>query len=272
MLTFPPGILAENSVRVPVIFRGNGVVALSKPAGTPIERHPWNAGHTTLCDALRRRIEAGSAAARELGLARPSAVALTDAECSGAVLLADRDGNALAAWRNAFGSEQFVFRFVFLAKTSHESGKAPSGTEFSCALPVATHFAESRALISHKTGKKSLTRFVQLENFGAYALWRAETAFPRLHQIRLHAAECGLPIVGDPIYGNAAPIPNSAFCRKGRLNKGEARPIYAAACLHLEKILVPAGELLAEGAEISAPLPDGFAALLKKLRAGTARR
>ena len=265
MLTFPPHTLRENSVILPVIHRGRGVVAFAKPSGVPADEHPWNAGAPTLCGELRKRLAQGSPSAASLGLARPAAVLPTDAECSGATLIADREGGALDAWRNAAGSELLRFSFIFLAKPMSE---APGEAEFFCRLPVAAHFSEPRALVSSTTGKKSETRFSRLEKFGKWELWRAETSFPRLHQIRLHAAECGLPVVGDSLYGGVPAVVNSELLRKGRLNKGEERPLYASPCVHAERIFVPAGALAEASTEIVAPLPDGFAALLKKLRRG----
>lgn len=274
MLTFPPNTFAESSTVLPVVFRGNGVAAFAKPAGIALDEHPWTGTRPTLCGEFRKRLALGQASAVALGVARPSAVLISDAEMSGVALLADRESGALEKWRNAAGSGHLLFRFLFLTKVS--AGTSPrnvpadggSAEEFSCTLPVAAHFSEPRALVSRTTGKRSETRFSRLEKFGAVELWSAETAFLRLHQIRLHAAESGIPVVGDALYGGAAPIVNSAFSRRGRLNKGEERPIYAPLCLHLEKIRVAAGALpeLPDGAEISAPLPDGFSALLKKLR------
>lgn len=288
MLTFPPKTFGESAVALPVIFRGNGVAALAKPAGIAVDEHPWTGTRPTLCGELRRRIARGSASALALGLARPAAVALADAEISGVVLLADREGGVLEAWRNALGSGQFLFRFLLLSRISPAGTRTVAGTtgtrkrgekcagaaeEISCALPVAAHFSEPRALISRRTGKRAETRFLCVEKFGTFELWAAETAFPRLHQIRLHAAEVGLPIVGDPLYGGVPAIVNAAFGRKGRLNKGEERPIYAPLCLHLEKIRISprAVAALPDGGEIFAPLPDGFSALLKKLRSRSFR-
>lgn len=267
MLTFPPGVFSQSSTTLPILFRANGVVALNKPAEMAIDEHPWNKGQATLCGELRSRISAGSAVATALGVARPVPVVLTDREISGVVLLADREGGVSDAWRNAFGSEQMSFRFVFLAK--QKAGVALNES-FPCSLPVSAHFSEPHALISHKTGKKSLTQFSLIEKFGEYSLWRAETAFPRLHQIRLHAAESGLPIVGESLYGSVPPVVNTTFCRKGKLNKGEERPLYSSLCLHLEEVDVPAKLAGADDlapVKISAPLPNGFSALLKKLRA-----
>lgn len=262
MLTFPPNTVGELSVALPIVFRENGVVALSKPANIAIDEHPWNNGATTICGELRKRIAQNQPSAVALNIARPAAVLLTDTECSGLVLIADRASGALETWRNAAGSEAYTFVFTFLAKPN-ERGASEEMRE--CTLPVAPHFSESRAVISHKTGKKTETSFKRLEKFGEYELWQATTTFPRLHHVRLHAFECGLPIVGDPVYGDVPAIVNSAFKKKGALNKGVERPLYAPACIHLEKIVFSAET---DGVtEIVAPLPDGFSALLKKLRA-----
>ncbi len=263
MLTFPPGTFEENSTRLPVIFRGNGVVALTKPSGIPVDEHPWTEGKATLCGELRTRLGAGQASARKLGLERPVSVILTDAEISGIVLLSDRENGLSDAWRNAVGSEQLRFVFIFLSKKTAEEALPD---DFVCSLPVAAHFSEPRALISHKTGKKSETRFVRTECFGNYELWRAETVFPRLHQIRLHAQESGLPIVGDALYGGVPAVSNAEFGRRGRLNKGEVRPLYAPPCVHLERVLVSEKAPAGTEFDIVAALPDGFSALLKKLR------
>ena len=264
MLSFPPNTFEPTSTILPVLHCGAGWIALDKPSGVPLDEHPWHEGKTTLCGELRTRLSQGQASAQKLGIARPAAVILTDAEVSGVVLIADRESGASDAWRNAVGSEQLSFGFLLLVK---KAAGVSVPDEFSCTLPVAAHFSESRALISHKTGKKSETRFVCAEKFGEYELWRAETTFPRLHQVRLHAQESGLPIAGDALYGGVPAITNSQFGRKGRLNKGEVRPLYAPPRIHLEKIRISESAPAGTAFEISASLPSGFSALLKKLRA-----
>lgn len=263
MLTFPPQTFESGSTSVSVIFCGNGIAALDKPSGIPIDEHPWHDGRETLCGEIRKRLLLEQPSFLKLGLSRPAPVILTDAEASGCVLLADRDSGALELWRNAVGSEQLKFVFFFLARPVSEKKKHEP---FVCTLPVASHFSEARALISHKTGKKSETRFFPEENFGEYELWRAETTFPRLHQIRLHAQESGLPIVGDAVYGGVPAISNAYFGRRGRLNKGEVRPIYPSLCVHLASVRLPAMFEARAPAELSSAFPPGFEALLKKLR------
>lgn len=263
MLTFPPQTFESGSTSVPVIFCGNGIAALDKPSGVPIDEHPWHDGRATLCGEIRKRISLGQPSFLKLGLPRPAPVILTDSEISGCVLLADRDSGDLELWRNVVGSEQLKFVFFFLTRPASGNKR---NEPFVCTLPVASHFSEARALISHKTGKKSETRFFPAENFGEYELWRAETAFPRLHQVRLHAQESGLPIVGDALYGGVPAVSNAYFGKRGRLNKGEVRPIYPSPCIHLASVGVPTMFGAQVPPELSAAFPSGFEALLKKLR------
>lgn len=263
MLSFPPNTLRSEATLLPVLFRGNGVVVLAKPSGIPADEHPWNtAGTPTLCGELRKRLARKIASAEALGLKRPAAVAAPDTDCSGATLLADRDCGALVFWRNALGSELLTFRFLLLSRAAP---KTPD--TFECSLPVAAHFSEARALVSHATGKKSATRFSRLEKLGAWELWRAETELPRPHQIRLHAAESGIPAVGDTLYGGAPAVLISELRPKKRLNKGEDKAFYAAPCVHLAEIAPRGGIGVPAFDSVVAPAPNGFETLLKKLRA-----
>ena len=73
--------------------------------------------------------------------------------------------------------------------------------------PLATYMrggGERRSRIDHHNGKPSLTRFTLVRQGDALALVRAEPVTGRTHQIRVHAAGEGCPVVGDPKYGVAA--------------------------------------------------------------------
>ena len=252
-LSFPPNTLSESSQLVPASAFAPGVVALEKNAGTSAN---------ALCEAFRAQIAEGKPSALALGLARPQIVCAAEEEVSGLAIFADKDSGALEAWRNAFGSGQILFRFVFLAEPAEQIEE----DAFECDLPVAQHFTEPRALVSRTTGKKSATLFRRIEKLGARELWSAETSFPRFHQIRLHAFECALPIVGDALYGGVPAVNVSELRPKKRLNKGEDKPFYAPICLHLSRISVAAGVPTIASVGLDAPLPGGFDALLAKLR------
>lgn len=251
-LSFPPGTLAENALRLAVLHAAAGAVMLEK-----------NAGIAEISNAFRAQIAEGKPSACAFGIRRPQLVFAPEAEISGVQIYADKDSAALDLWKNTFGSALFTFRYVFLTRPT--PGKSNEDT-FACTLPVAQHISKPLALVSNTTGKKSETVFRRLEKISGFELWEARTQFPRFHQIRLHARECGLPVVGDTLYGGAPAILVSELRPKKRLNKGEDKALYAPICLHLASVSLQNDIPGIEKCVIEAPLPNGFETLLKKLR------
>ena len=249
---FPPPLLGPAPLRITVLAATPGVLALEKPAGlcwddetviaaTTASTTAIAAPSSSIVAALRRQLDAGKPELRPLALERPVPVWPLETEAAGIGLLVSRD-TELNRWRNAFGSEQLCFHYVFLARGGEEHGAG-----FECSLPVARHISKPVALVSHITGKKRLTRFRRLTAdsnaadvasgiSGIWTWWEAETRYPRFHQIRLHAAECGLRIAGETRYTDAGAPVLEQFLRKGRLNKGEARPLLDGLCLRLARV------------------------------------
>jgi 23S rRNA pseudouridine955/2504/2580 synthase len=121
-------------------------------------------------------------------------------------------------------------------------------------------------IVSHTTGKKTSTTFRLEQRYRGYAVWTATTTFDRLHQIRLHAAECGVPIVGEARYAKTAPIFLSEIKRDYRPAGGGTRveqPLYGELCLHLSQICF--ADTDGSRTTVEAPLPKAFAVLLKRL-------
>ena len=234
----------------------SGYFAINKPAGIACFRHDWTLGKPDVSMALRREILNEKPQLKALGMEGLFRVYRLDAELSGALLYAKTE-----TWeeilRNAFGSRQIVFRYHFLATTESEE------RERLCDLPLATHSSQDQMLVSHKTGKKCETRFQYLRSFGRYQLWEAETSDFRMHQLRLHAVERDLQIVGETLYSQSDKIYLSMLKRGYRRSKGTEEPIYDHLCAHLVSVefKIPDQELPG----VSAPLPKGFETLLKNL-------
>ena len=253
---FPAPLLGERPLRTPVLFRAPGAAAVLKPPGVAWDDHPWNAGAPHLMGAWREQLAAGKPELFALGISRPASVHYIEPEVSGVGLVADRDSEALDVWRNAFGSERlsFVYRLLaFTADAPEEGGECP--------LPVATHRSEPRALVSHATGKKSLTTFRVVERLGKWTLWEAVTRLPRPHQVRLHASEAGIRIVGEKLYGESGDIRLSELRRKGRLNKGTDRVINDGLALRLVAV-----DCTALGHGVIAGEDEAWTGLLERLR------
>lgn len=226
MIGFPPPLLGDQPVRLPVGRVGEGLLAIALPGDVLSEAHPLYAGRPSIIAGLQAQLRQGKPELERLGMEVALAVNFLEPETSG-LLLVGITRAGVQQWRNAFGSSQLSFTYEFVALAG-----ADLPEEITCDLPVARHKREERMLISHKTGKKSRTVFRRVATRGAYALWTAETTLPRMHQVRLHAMECGLRIPGEPLYGQEPPLTWAQL--KGRDGKDE--PIAARVLVHLARI------------------------------------
>lgn len=255
---FPPPLLGDRPLRVRVLASAPGVIALLKPAGVAWDDHPWNPGAPHLIGALREQLAAGKPEMLALAIEKPASVHYIEPEVGGVALIADRATESLERWRNAFGSGYLKFTYKFLALTADAPAE---GGE--CPLPVAAHRDEPRALVSHTTGKKSLTTFRVAEKLGRWTVWEATTSLPRPHQVRLHAAEAGLRIIGEKLYSEGGEIRLSDTRKKGRLNKGGDRVISEGLMLRISSVDTSA---VSPSPGVISAEDDAWAGLLDRLR------
>jgi len=258
-LSFPPDTLVREPLRLPILARGGSWLALGKPAGVPLAPDPWIPRQTDLEREVRRQLRDGKPQLARLGIGAFHGIVGPDLVASGAVLCATTDAEG-ARLSNALGSMQveLTYRFVTMGR--------PTETEIVCDLPLAPHATEPRMLVSHTTGKKTVTTFRLEQRFRGYAVWTATSTFDRLHQIRIHAAESGLPIVGESRYAKTTPVYLSEIKRDYRPAGNGTRveqPLYGELCLHLARIAFPDAD--GKTVTVEAPLPKAFAVLLKKL-------
>jgi 23S rRNA pseudouridine1911/1915/1917 synthase len=191
--------LPQPELPLEVIFADEALVALAKPAGQP--SHPLAAGETgTLANALvARHPECADAGAdpREAGL-----VHRLDAGTSG-VIVAAREAEAWRSLRAAFHEGRTRKEYLALVEgvvTREGELDAPIAHAGARVVVCADAVAASRrgALPAH-------TRWRPERRFAAHTLLRCELEVGRMHQIRAHLAFAGHPVVGDALYGAAAP-------------------------------------------------------------------
>ena len=106
--------------------------------------------------------------------------------------------------------------------------------------------------INHKNGKDAVTHYKVLERFGRFTWIECRLETGRTHQIRVHMASIGHPLLGDALYGPAK-CPYQL--------QGQTLHAYVLGFIHPST-----GEYM----EFQAPLPDYFEDLLKKLRQSSA--
>ena len=252
---FPEGVLGEAPVRLSVLGSSFGrFAAIDKPADLLFDSYLGAPKLKSVMLALREQL--GKGELQRLGVKSPYAVHQIDFEYSGAAVFA-ADKSSAESMRNAVWSGAWTFEFLFLARAFRKGE-----TEFTVDLPVLMHEERPVWIVSHRFGKKASTSFRLEEHFGDFQLWRATAKTIRPHQIRLHAAEAGLDIVGEWIYSKTPYIFLSKL--KGgeyKLGKGAMeKALYPHLAVHLAEIKTDAGDVF------RSELPKGFLVLLKKLK------
>ncbi len=249
--------MSERPLRIGLLANTAGFFALEKPAGVVATRDASGGARDTLLDVLRQELEKGKKQLKDKRIAEAHAVSFPSPEISGIFLCAKTE-EAKRLLKSTMGAYGFAFTHRFLTY-----GRRPSD-EFVCELPLVHPAKSSRMRVSHATGKKASTRFRKIRELaGGFALWEAESRYNRRHQVRLHAAESGLPALGDQLYAGSGPVYLSSLKRAYRA-KGREQPLYGFPCVHLAKLEFTDPES-GEPVTIEAPLPGRFAALIARI-------
>jgi 23S rRNA pseudouridine955/2504/2580 synthase/23S rRNA pseudouridine1911/1915/1917 synthase len=255
-LSFPPKYLGSASQKFPLIANTDGFYAINKPSGMSAAMDKWAVRTPDFSMALLREMEGEKPQLKRLGIEIVSRVNAIDPELSGVSLFA-KNKDSEEFLRNAIGSREMTFVYDLLVEPDIKE-KAVT-----CDLPIARHDTEPRALISRGTGRKTETAFRHRKSYGRYHLWEASTNVCRPHQIRLHAAESGLRVVGEGLYAISKPIFLSSLKRNYRRGGKEEKPLYNRICIHLRELQFKDSD--GSSVCVKADLPKGFAVVLKKL-------
>lgn len=256
---FPPPLLGGQPMRLPVLARGEGWLALDVPAGIGVRQHPWDRNVPHLDGALNTQLQGAKPELLRMGAELFGSVYYLEPDVSGVVLFGlNRD--AVADLRNAYGSMEFGFTFHVLVRTVDY----PLGAELLCDAPLLPHRVKPKMIPSTAKGKKCATRFRVLEvvNSG-WSLLEARANFIREHQVRAHAATLGIPIVGDALYGGVG-VPTLRELNPKKLGPGVHRPIMDGLAIHLSELRLKGGDHGGDGV-VASPLPKHFSVLLRRL-------
>jgi 23S rRNA pseudouridine1911/1915/1917 synthase len=252
----PSEEIAPEPIPLHIVFEDQHLLVVDKPAG--MVAHP-GAGQA-------RGTLAAAALAHAPGMAgvggprRPGIVHRLDKGTSGLIVLA-KTSVAYAALTGQLARRAVTRRYLALAHG------LPAGGEGVVDAPIARD-PRSRvrmAVAPPGKGKRALTRYRVLERFrGAnggvtYLECRLETG--RTHQIRVHLASLGHPLLGDQTYGGRVRIDDPALARLVANLDGVALHAAGLSFLH------PASHRLVE---LVSPLPPRLSRLLSHLRGGRA--
>ncbi|MBD2234192.1 RluA family pseudouridine synthase [Phormidium tenue FACHB-1052] len=243
-LTIPaprPLELTAEAIPLDILYEDEHLIILNKPAGLVVHPAPGNLSGTLVNAILAH---CGDQLLGIGGVQRPGIVHRLDKDTTGAIVVAKTDlaHSDLQAQMKAKTARREYLGLVYGAP------KTNSGT---IDAPLGRHPADRKkhAVVPLDKGRTAVTHWQVEERLGNFSLLRFRLETGRTHQIRVHSAHMGHPIVGDPTYGTGRDV--------GVNLPGQA--------LHAERLELrhPA---TGETVVAIAPLPEHFLKLLTVLR------
>lgn len=250
----------------PILYEDDSLIAFDKPSGMLAAPDRWDKKRENLMGLVHDKMGHGVANVHRL-----------DADTSG-LLLCAKTKPALD-----YLSGQFQAKTV--AKTYHalvvvlaveqamkviEPVRAPGG-----GLPEA--FAIDLALgederqpgrmrvFKGRGGKACTTEFRVAENFGRYAFVECRPLTGRTHQLRVHLAAAGAPILNDPFYGDPTAVLLLSELKRRYKGRDEEKPLITRLALHASGLVI-SHPVTREPLTLQSPLPKEFEVALKYLR------
>ena len=197
-VTVPPPVPAvpePEDIPLSVVFEDDDIVVVDKPAGMVVHPAP---GHFsgTLVNALLHHCPGMAGIG---GVARPGIVHRLDQDTSGLIVVAKTEA-AMSALARAFASHVAVEK-TYLA-VCHGAPRLDSGRVENL---IGRHPVDrKRMAVVERNGKRAVTNWRVLRRMGPLSLVECRIETGRTHQIRVHMASLGCPIVGDAVYGKPA--------------------------------------------------------------------
>lgn len=243
-LLLPPAVEPEiqpENLSLSILYEDSDVIFVNKPKGMVV--HP-SAGHTsgTLVNGLLYHCQGELSGIN--GVMRPGIVHRIDKDTTGVLVVCKND------WAHNQVAEQLKehsitrrYRAIVWGNLKEDVGTVDA--------PIGRHPVDrKRMAVVSKGGKPAVTHYRVLERFERFTYIECELETGRTHQIRVHMASIGHPLLGDEVYGRG----RSPYPLQGQV-------------LHA-MVLGIRHPSTNEYLEVQAPLPEYFLELLEKLRRG----
>jgi 23S rRNA pseudouridine1911/1915/1917 synthase len=202
----PPSTLTPEAMPLNILYEDDDLLVVDKPAGLAVHPAPGHPSHT-LVNALLSHFPHLADISDSL---RPGIVHRLDRDTSGVMLVAK---NSLA---QADLAEQFKARSVAKAYLVLVKGHlTPENGVIEAAIGRDPRNRKRMAVVAE--GREARTEYRVVKYIGDYTLLEVMPETGRTHQIRVHLAAIGFPVVGDKVYGVKSPHLSRQFMHACRL-------------------------------------------------------
>lgn len=230
--------IQPENIPLDIVYEDDDIIVVNKPRGMVVHPAPgnWNG---TLVNALM--YHCGDSLSGINGEIRPGIVHRIDKDTSGLLAAAKNDcaHQSLAEQIQAHTAGRRYYAVVY---------GAPKQDKGTICAPIARHKTDRKKMAVIQGGREAVTHYEVLEHFRGYSYMSFLLETGRTHQIRVHMAHIGHPIIGDMLYGPAKD--------KWKLN---------GQCLHAGELTLT-HPVTCERMVFRAPLPEYFITVLQKLR------
>ena len=230
--------LPPQDIPLDVVYEDDDVIVVNKPTGLVVHPAP---GHPdgTLVNALLHHC--GDSLSGIGGEKRPGIVHRIDRDTSGLIIAAKNDAAHLAL--SAQLKDHSLSRTYECLVTGNM--KQDSGT---VDAPIGRSSSDRKKMAVVPTGRRAVTHWEVVARYPGVTHLRCRLETGRTHQIRVHMAYIGHPILGDTVYGAKKPVPG-----------------LTGQCLHAAGLRF-VHPRTGEPVELHCPLPPEFTAMLQKLQ------
>jgi len=236
-------VMAEE-IPLDIVFKDRALLVINKPAGLVVHPGAGNAAHT-LQNALLA-FDPKLAVVPRAGI-----VHRLDKDTSGLLVVA-RTPEVHTALVAAISEREIERHYIALCTGVMTAG----GTVDE---PIGRHRSHRTRMAVRGDGRPAVTHYRVMKRFRSHTLVRAELETGRTHQIRVHFAHIGYPLVGDPDYGGRRRLPAGASPELVAALAGFRRQALHAARLKLEH------PVSGKEMEWEVPIPADFAGLVAVL-------
>lgn len=190
----PPSQLTPENIPLKIVYEDADLLVVDKPAGLPVHPSPGHPAHT-LVNAVINYLPS---IAKDADSLRPGIVHRLDKDTSGLIIIAK---NRLA---QANLSQQFKNRIVKKTYITLVQGKITQEKGIiEAAIGRDSSHRQRMAIVAG--GREARTEYRVVKYIGNYSLLEIKPETGRTHQIRVHLAAIGFPVVGDVTYGLKSP-------------------------------------------------------------------